>query len=61
MKIAFVVPLLLGLTGVDWNIPMREWWYICAMSIFLRFQAQQLKTKSSDEQSSMELSQQAKA
>jgi O-antigen ligase len=35
LKASFLAPVVLGLTGVDWNIPMRDWWFICAAAIFL--------------------------
>jgi O-antigen ligase len=36
LKTAFLAPILLGFTGVDWNIPMREWWFICGVSVVMK-------------------------
>jgi hypothetical protein len=35
LKASFLGPILLGLTGTDWNMPMRDWWFVCAAGMFV--------------------------
>jgi hypothetical protein len=48
LKTVFLVPLLLGLTGVDWNIPMREWWFICGVAVVMRRYSENLSLASTE-------------